>query len=102
MSQDINTEIAALDYNPAEILSIQGDDTTSYIPNRGIHDKQKYIVIHKEPVTLKSETVNLSALENIESTIYPANCGKISLYTCVMVISFVYYITNTLLCHSLQ
>lgn len=71
MSQDINTEIAALDYNPAEILSIQGDDTASYISNRGIHDKQKYIVIHKEPVTLKSETVNLSALENIESTIYP-------------------------------
>lgn len=71
MSQDINTEIAALDYNPAEILSVQGDDTTSYISNRGIHDKQKYIVIHKEPVTLTSETVNLSALENIKSSIFP-------------------------------
>lgn len=71
MNQELNEKISALKYDPRQILSMQGDDTTSFIPNVGTREQQKYIVVHKQVANLKTENVELSALETVKNSIYP-------------------------------
>lgn len=71
MSQELNEKIYGLDYDPKELLSVQGDELDSFVPNAGRIDNQKYIVVHKKEVNLSTENAELSALENIKNAIYP-------------------------------
>lgn len=71
MNKELNDKIRELKYDPQELLSVQGDDITSFIPNTGRHDQQKYIVVHRRKASLTTESAELSALENIKNSIYP-------------------------------
>ncbi len=71
MNKELNDKIRGLQYEPKKILSIQGTGESSFIPNTGFHDQQKYIVVHREKARLTTETAELSALENIKNSIYP-------------------------------
>lgn len=71
MSTELNEKVYALQYDPQQILSMQGSDTTSFIPNTGKHEDQKYIVVHKEEASISSENAELSVLESIKNAIYP-------------------------------
>lgn len=71
MNQELNEKIFGLRYDPKELLSVQGDNITSFVPNTGRIDHQKYIVVHKKSVNLTTENAELSALENLKNAIYP-------------------------------
>lgn len=71
MNEELNRKINELQYDPKEILSIQGEGVTSFIPNTGYHDQQKYIVVHRQKSSLTTENAELSALENIKNSVYP-------------------------------
>ena len=67
MTQELNEKICGLRYDPKEILSIQGEDISSFVPNTGYHDQQKYIVVHRQKAGLTTENAELSALESIKN-----------------------------------
>ena len=71
MNEELNGKIKELEYDPKEILSIQGEGVTSFIPNTGYHDQQKYIVVHRQKSSLTTENAELSALESIKNSVYP-------------------------------
>ncbi len=71
MNKELNDKIRALQYDPRKVLSMQGSDVTSFIPNTGYRGQQKYIVVHRQKASLTTENAELSALENIKNTVYP-------------------------------
>lgn len=71
MNKELNDKICGLRYDPKEILSIQGEDISSFVPNTGYHDQQKYIVVHRQKAGLTTENAELSALESIKNSVYP-------------------------------
>ncbi len=71
MNKELNDKIRGLQYDPKKILSIQETGVSSFVPNTGFHDQQKYIVVHRKKASLTTETAELSALENIKNSIYP-------------------------------
>ncbi|MDO5602339.1 MAG: thiol-activated cytolysin family protein [Oscillospiraceae bacterium] len=71
MNQELNNHILSLQYDPEAILTISGQDTTSFIPNQGRLDNQTYVVVHKEEASLEAHNAELSALENLENSVYP-------------------------------
>lgn len=48
MNQELNDKLFGLQYDPRELLSVQGDELTSFVPHAGRTDNQKYIVVHKK------------------------------------------------------
>lgn len=71
MNKELNDKIRGLQYDPKKILSIQEPGISSFIPNTGYHDQQKYIVVHRQKASLTTENAELSALENIKNSVYP-------------------------------
>ncbi|UNK15926.1 thiol-activated cytolysin family protein [Paenibacillus sp. N3/727] len=68
---DIDTGIAGLTYNRNEVLAVQGDQISSFVPKEGIQSNGKFIVVERDKKSLTTSPVDISIIDSITNRTYP-------------------------------
>ncbi|MBG9733532.1 cholesterol-dependent cytolysin alveolysin [Paenibacillus alvei] len=68
---DIDMGIAGLNYNRNEVLAIQGDQISSFVPKEGIQSNGKFIVVERDKKSLTTSPVDISIVDSITNRTYP-------------------------------
>ncbi|WP_211748666.1 thiol-activated cytolysin family protein [Paenibacillus sp. Marseille-Q4541] len=71
MPNDIDAGIASLNYNRHEVLSVNGDKISSFVPKEGIQSNGKFIVVEREKKSLATSPVDISIIDSITNRTYP-------------------------------
>ncbi|MCE5173314.1 thiol-activated cytolysin family protein, partial [Paenibacillus profundus] len=62
---DIDSGIAGLNYNRNEVLAVQGDQISSFVPKEGIQSNGKFIVVERDKKSLTTSPVDISIIDSI-------------------------------------
>ncbi|UHA73359.1 thiol-activated cytolysin family protein [Paenibacillus sp. 481] len=68
---DIDTGIANLDYDRNEVLAVDGEKISSFVPKEGLHSNGKFIVVEREKKSLATSPVDISIIDSMTSRSYP-------------------------------
>lgn len=68
---DIDTGIADLNYNRHEVLAVNGDHISSFVPKEGTQSNGKFIVVERDKKSLATSPVDISIIDSITNRTYP-------------------------------
>lgn len=68
---DIDAGIAGLNYNRNEVLAINGDRISSFVPKEGTQSNGKFIVVERDKKSLATSPVDISIIDSITNRTYP-------------------------------
>ncbi|MGZ9586782.1 thiol-activated cytolysin family protein [Paenibacillus marinisediminis] len=68
---DIDTGIAGLNYNRHEVLAVNGDQISSFVPKEGTLSNGKFIVVERDKKSLTTSPVDISIIDSITNRTYP-------------------------------
>ena len=68
---DIDAGIAGLNYDRNEVLAVNGDQVSSYVPKEGVQSNGKFIVVEREKKSLTTSPVDISIIDSITNRTYP-------------------------------
>jgi len=68
---DIDTGIAGLNYNRHEVLAVNGDQISSFVPKEGNESNGKFIVVERDKKSLATSPVDISIIDSITNRTYP-------------------------------
>lgn len=68
---DIDQKMAALNYNPHEVLAYKGEKIESFKKAEGRAENGKYIVIKREKVSISDENVDIGIIDSMVDLTFP-------------------------------
>ena len=67
----LDEKIYALSYDPKKILSFNGENMESFIPNEGIKTPDKFIVIKREKKSISDNNADIAIIDSLNNRIFP-------------------------------